>query len=189
MVRKSLVLLIAVVALLSIGTLIVAAQDAQPTMPPTGQGMMGGMQSMGMNGMRGMGGRGMMMGMDDMPGVTAVAEALGMEPAALVEALQSGQTLAQIAEAQGVDIQTVTDAMLSTAQTHLADLVAAGTLTQAQADEHLAFMHDHMDDMPMFSGEGCAMMGAMHSMGMHDRGYMGGMHGMSGHPAGMGWNG
>ncbi|MBE2272478.1 MAG: hypothetical protein IAE80_29860 [Anaerolinea sp.] len=169
MARKSLVQLIAVIALLSFGVLVVAAQDDQPNTPPFGYGMMGGMHN-------GMGrGHGMMWGATDMPGMTAVAEVLGMEPAALIETLQAGQTLAQIAETQGVELQTVYDAMLTAAQTHMADLVVAGTLTQAEADEHLTYVQDHLAEMPMFSGADCAVMGAMQGMG-----HMGSMHGMGG---------
>jgi len=181
MIRKSFVLMIVVVALLTIGALFVAAQDDQPTAPQCGYGMMADMPGMGM--MMGHG-RGMMLGMDDMPGMTAVAEALGMESDALIEALHSGQTLAQIAEDQGVDVQAVTDAMFAAAETHLAELVAAGTLTQAQADDHLATMHDHLADMPMVSGTGCSLMGGMQGMdgmgGMmeYGRGMMGRGHGM-----------
>lgn len=183
MARKSLLLLIAVIALLSVGVLVAAAQDDPPNTPPFGFGMMGGMhQGMG----RGQG----MMWDADRPGMTAVAEALGMEPAALIEALHAGQTLTQIAEAQGVDVQAVTDAMLAAAEAHLAELVAAGTLTQEQADEHLAAMGDHVTDMPMFTGEGCSMMGAMQGMGhmngMHGMHGMGGMSGMMGRGHGMG---
>lgn len=165
MVRKSLLLMIVVLALLSIGVLIVAAQEDEPTTPPFGQGMMGGMG--------GMMHRGMMMGTGDMPGMTAIAEALGMEPNALVEALHSGQTLAQIAEAQGVELQAVTDAMLAAAEGHVAELVAAGTLTQEQADEHLAYLQEHLAEMPMFSREGCAMMGGMGMMHHGHGGRMG----------------
>ena len=79
MMRKLFVLVFAVVALLSIGVLFVAAQDDQPVAPQCGYGMMEGMTGMhGMGSMMGQG-RGMMLGMDDMPGMTAVAEALGME--------------------------------------------------------------------------------------------------------------
>lgn len=173
MMRKSFVLMIAVIALLSFGVLVVAAQDDQPNTPPFGYGMMGGMHD-------GMGrGHGMMWGAD-MPGMTAVAEALDMEPAALIEILQSGQTLAQIAEMQGVELQTVYDAMLTAAQTHMAELVAAGTLTQAEADEHFAYMQDHLAEMPMFSGAGCPMMGNMQGMR-----HMNGMSGMMGYGHGM----
>ncbi len=171
MMRKSFVLLLVVLVLLSLGVVIAAAQDDQPT-PLPGHGMMGH-------------GRGMMMGMGNMPGMAAVADALGMEADALIAALQSGQTLAEIAEAQGVDVQVVTDAMFAAAETHLAALVAAGTLTQAQADEHLAYMSDHMAEMPMFSGAGCSMMGSMPGMGRMG-GMMGQGQGMMGRGHGMG---
>lgn len=165
MIRKSFPLLLVVLALLSVGVVMAAAQDNQPTTPPFGRGMMGH-------------GQGMMIGMGGMSGMTTVAEALNLEPSALIAALQSGQTLAQIAETQGIELQTVTDAMLAAAQRHMADLVAAGTLTQEEADEHLAYMSDHITEMPMFSGAGCQMMG------------MNGMGGMLEHRHGMrmGWN-
>lgn len=182
MLRKSFVILIAVVALISVGVLVAAAQSDDPQTPPFGHGIMGGMM-MG----RGHG----MMGSGDMPMITVVAEALGLEQDALIEAFQSGQSLADIAEAQGVELQDVYDAMLSRAETHMADMVSGGYLTQEQADEHLAWMRDNMSEMPMFSGEGFGRMGMRHNMmggGMmgHGHGMMGG--GMMGGERGMGWH-
>lgn len=189
MLRKSFVLVLALVVLVSAGVFVAAAQTGDPEPTPFvpgwmhrgddsefGRGMMGSRVMMG----HGFGG---MMGNDDHAGFAVVAEALGLEPAALVEALQSGQTLADIAEAQGVELQTVYAAMIATAEAHMAQMVEAGYLTQEQADEHLVYMRDHIAEMPMFSGEGCQMMN-MHAVGgmmQHGRGMMG--RGMTG------WNG
>jgi hypothetical protein len=85
---------------------------------------------MGGHGGRGHGGFGI--------GSGAVAEALGMEEEDLREALRDGQTLSQIAEAQGVDVQVVIDAMVAELRTHLDERVADGDLTQEEADERLA---------------------------------------------------
>lgn len=71
-------------------------------------------------------------------GSGVVADALGMEEDALREALRDGQTLAEIAEAQGVDVQAVIDAMVAELSTRLDEKVADGDLTQEEADERLA---------------------------------------------------
>jgi uncharacterized protein YidB (DUF937 family) len=48
-------------------------------------------------------------------GVSAAAEALGMSPSELRSALRDGQTIADVAEERGVDLQTVIDAMVAEA--------------------------------------------------------------------------
>lgn len=145
MLRKSLILLVLLAALISASVFVVSAQsdDPEPTPFALGHMHMGGM-----------------MGDEAMPMLSVAAEALGLEQDALIEALHSGQTLAQIAEAQGVELATVQEAILTGAENHMAEMVTAGVLTQEQADEHLAQMHDNIDAMPMFSSDGsCPMMG------------------------------
>jgi hypothetical protein len=71
------------------------------------------------------------------PGLGAAAEALGLTEDELHEALAGGQTLAEVAAAEGVDLQTVIDAMVADAAEHLAAEVEAGDLTQEEADARL----------------------------------------------------
>jgi hypothetical protein len=72
------------------------------------------------------------------PGLEAAADAIGISVEDLRAALVDGETLAQVAEANGVDVQVVIDAMVADAQEHLAEKVAAGDLTQEEADVRLA---------------------------------------------------
>ncbi len=65
------------------------------------------------------------------------AEALGMTQADLQTQLQSGKTLAQVAQEKGVTTQTLVDALLAQPKADLAQQVASGRITQAQADEEL----------------------------------------------------
>lgn len=64
----------------------------------------------------------------------AAAGALGITADELSSALRDGQTLAELAAANGVDEQAVIDAALAAADTKLDEAVAAGALTQEQAD-------------------------------------------------------
>jgi uncharacterized protein YidB (DUF937 family) len=66
-----------------------------------------------------------------------MAEALGMTTEELVSELQDGKTVAEVAEAQGVDLDTVVDAVLAEIEERLDTLVEEGRLTQEQADERL----------------------------------------------------
>src|SRR3954454_21105022 len=66
---------------------------------------------------------------------TVAATAIGISEADLRTALESGQSLAEVATAHGVDPQKVIDALVADAQTHLAADVASGRITQAEADE------------------------------------------------------
>lgn len=86
----------------------------------------------------GRGGRGGPGGLK-LPGVhqamfDAAAQALNLTADELMTQLRSGQTLAQLAQANNTTEQAVTDAALAAAKTQLDQAVAAGTLTQAQAD-------------------------------------------------------
>ena len=82
--------------------------------------------------------------------------------------LQSGKSLAAIAEAQNVEISTVKDVLTSEFKAHLDEEVAAGKHTQAEADAKLEQFTSRLDDMVnRVRPEG----------GMRD----GGRHGHSGH--------
>lgn len=189
MLHKAFALFLVFVALISVGALVAAAQADDPQPEPFAPGWMhmggDGTFSPGMMGGRGMMGQGMgnMMGNNGAVVMSLVAESLGLEQDAFVEALHTGQTLAEIAEAQGVELQAVYDAMIAGAEAHMADRVAAGDITQEQADDHLSWVSDNIAEMPMFSGVGFGS----GMMGMHGHGMMG--NGMMGHGRGMGWNG
>ena len=70
----------------------------------------------------------------------------GIEVDALREALVGGSTLADVAEANGVDPQVVVDALLADVEAHLAEEVAEGELTQEEADERLAEAAERIAD-------------------------------------------
>lgn len=65
------------------------------------------------------------------------AEAIGIDESALRDALRDGQTLAQVAEANGVERQAVIDALVTDVQEHLDDAVADGRLDEAEVAERL----------------------------------------------------
>lgn len=104
------------------------------TLPTRGEGGPGGH-----------GGRGGHLGRG--PGFEAAAEALGLEADAVKEALRDGTTIADLAEQQGVDVQTVIDAMVAEAQERIAQAVENGRLTQEQADERLADITERITDV------------------------------------------
>ena len=72
------------------------------------------------------------------PGMDVAAQALGMTADELHTALKGGQTLAQVAESKGVNVQVVVDALIASATNHINEKVASGDITQAEADEKLA---------------------------------------------------
>lgn len=168
--RRSMIILGTVAILVIVGVFTVAAQNDTTTV--SCPGMMHSRHSMMMGGGFG---NGMMMDDDADTMLAAAAKVLGIDPTELVAKLHGGQTLAQIAEVQGVKEQAIYDAMLAQAKEHLDAQVTAGTLTQAQADAHLQWMQDHIAAMPMFgSGAGaCAGLNNMPGTGMMGRGMMG----------------
>jgi len=72
--------------------------------------------------------------------IVIAADVLGLEQADLVADLRAGQTIAEVAEAQGVALDTLVDAVMVERSAWLNQAVAAGRLTQAQADARLATM-------------------------------------------------
>lgn len=71
-------------------------------------------------------------------GLATVADAIGITSDDLADALALGQTIAKVAEANGVEPQAVVDAVVAEIQAHLSDEVAEGELTQEEADAKLA---------------------------------------------------
>ena len=80
-------------------------------------------------------------------GLDAAATALGLSQEDLRSALEGGQTLADVARAQGVDPQTVIDAMVAEARAHLDEEVASGEHTQEEADQKLAEITERTTDV------------------------------------------
>ncbi|MEK7426472.1 MAG: hypothetical protein AAB131_21815 [Actinomycetota bacterium] len=80
-------------------------------------------------------------------GIDTAATAIGVTVDELHSALQDGQTIAEVAASEGVDVQTVIDAMVAEAQAHLAERVTAGDLTQDEADAKLAEITTRITDV------------------------------------------
>lgn len=68
------------------------------------------------------------------------AEILGMTAEELQAAIDAGQNFQEIAESKGITQEQMQEKMQTQMKAHLSELVAAGTITQAQMDEHLARM-------------------------------------------------
>ncbi len=71
-------------------------------------------------------------------GNEAVAELLGLTPEELRDAKDAGTSLAEIAQSQGVAVDEVIQTIVDEKAEHLAEEVAEGDLTQAEADARLA---------------------------------------------------
>lgn len=68
----------------------------------------------------------------------AAAQILGMSAEELRTQLHSGQSLAQIAQARGISVETLVAGLVSAAETQIAQAVQEGRLTEAQAAEQRA---------------------------------------------------
>jgi hypothetical protein len=97
-----------------------------------GMGMRGGMGPM--QGRRGG------MGDPQQSLVAVAADTLGMTQADLIAQLEGGKTIAQVAEERNVALNTIVDTFVATRQARMTEAVAAGRMTQAQADAMLATM-------------------------------------------------
>ena len=97
-----------------------------------------------------------------------VADVLGLTTDELRTRLQGGESLADIAEAEGVDVQAVVDAIVAEHDERLDQAVADGRITQEQADERAATLEEHAQDM--VDGTLEARMGGMRGPGGHRHG-------------------
>jgi hypothetical protein len=114
-----------------------------------------------------------------------LAEALGMTTEELYAAQTAGQTVAEIAAAQGVELADVVAAVVAPRAERLAQSVADGYLTQEQADAMLAAMTEqmtlHFESLGLGYGGGCGMGGGGRFGTSDDAGTFGGR----GHRGGM----
>ena len=78
--------------------------------------------------------------------MSAAAKALGISERKLFTQLRNGKSLEQIAKAQGKDYADVKAAVRDAVKTELDEAVKDGRLTQAQADDMLEHLTDHLDD-------------------------------------------
>jgi hypothetical protein len=79
--------------------------------------------------------------------LSAAADYLGLSEAELRTKLNTGQTLAEIAKARGKSVDGLKQAILDEAEKNLDQLVEDGELTRPEADEMLARMKSHIDDL------------------------------------------
>ncbi|MFZ5909643.1 MAG: hypothetical protein ACOYYU_06480 [Chloroflexota bacterium] len=130
-----------VLMLLAVGAYGVTTVYADDTNPPQPSG------ERGPGGPRG--GRGL-----DGAALEAVAGVLGMSADDLSAALESGKTLQELAEAAGVDMQEVKDAMSAvraeSMRERIAQALADGTITQEHADWLLEGLEKGFLDGPGF---------------------------------------
>ncbi len=152
------------------GGIALAQGSATPTpaAPAAGCGMTGGGYGVGMRGGSNM--------------FTVVAELLGLTPAQLTAELQSGKTLLEVAQAHGKTAQEVVAAVMAPRIEQINAAVAAGRLTQAQADQMIATMTENMTEM-LESGACTGTCGA--GLGQQGQGTTGGRGGMMGGRGGM----
>ena len=73
-----------------------------------------------------------------------LAEHLDMTVDELVGELQAGKTVAEMAEARGVELQTLVDAIVADRAEFLSQAVAEGRMTQEQADGMLSHMEEEI---------------------------------------------
>lgn len=106
---------------------------------PRGDGPRGGQRG---DGLRGGGDETRMDGMRQ--GLELAAETLGLTVDELRTALREGDTLAQVAEEQGVAVEDLVDALVAAAEERLAEAVADGRITEERADEMAATISERI---------------------------------------------
>jgi hypothetical protein len=120
--------MLAVIALMSLGT-AAFAQGPATTPPALGRGL--GMGPAGFGGPQN-------------SLVAVAAKVLGIDQTALVAELNSGKTIAEVANAKGVALDKIVDAFVEPRAAALKSAVDAKRITPAQADSALAEMKTHV---------------------------------------------
>lgn len=82
-----------------------------------------------------------------MPAAEAIAEAAGVTVEELHEARHDGQSLAEIAAAQGISRETLIDRLVALAEERLDKAVTAGRLTAERAEERKADLEERIGTM------------------------------------------
>lgn len=126
-------LAVATLAGLTLGGLSVTAASAQETEDSTQASTVDGEYSEG---------RGHRGGCD----LEAAAVAIGIDEADLRAALDGGDSIADIAEANGVEVDSVIEAMVEAKASRIDEKVAEGRITQEEADEKLADLEARVTD-------------------------------------------
>lgn len=93
-------------------------------------------------------------GLERLDVLEAAAAYLGLTPAALHDRLGAGDSLADVAEAEGKDVAGLQDALVARAASVLAAAVAAGDLTDARRDAALARIRGSVDELVAGAGRG-----------------------------------
>lgn len=76
----------------------------------------------------------------------AAAEAIGIDETELRDALDGGESIADVAEANGVSVDAVIDALVEDKAEQIAEKVESGRITQDEADQKLADAEDKITD-------------------------------------------
>ncbi len=151
--------------------------SAQSQTPPAGTASP---LTPGKRGPGGAGGFKMRFGTQANSPMAVAAKVLGIDEAALRTELQSGKTIADVAKAKGIDSAKIISAIVDAQKADVAQAVADGKLTQAQADQILADAETHATNHVNSS----KLMGPGGRGGKGGHGGMGGMGGpMAGDPA------
>ncbi len=79
-------------------------------------------------------------------GSEIVQDLLGLTQEEIREALQSGQTLADLAETNGVSTDALVDAIVAGAEANIAEKLEAGDITQDRADNILEGLEEKIED-------------------------------------------
>ena len=80
-------------------------------------------------------------------GTGVLADVLGLDGSEIRDALKGGSTIADLAAEQGVSVDDVVDALVAQAEQRVAAALESGRIDQEKADEILANVEQHAEDI------------------------------------------
>jgi uncharacterized protein YidB (DUF937 family) len=79
--------------------------------------------------------------------IAFIADAIGIDPAELLAALADGRTIADVAQDNGVEVESVVDAIVAELRDRLDEAVENGWLTEDEADERATELEDRVTEL------------------------------------------
>jgi uncharacterized protein YidB (DUF937 family) len=79
--------------------------------------------------------------------IAFIADVIGIDPAELLAALADGRTIADVAQDNGVEVESVVEAIVAELRDRLDEAVESGWLTQDEADERATELEERVTEL------------------------------------------
>lgn len=110
-------------------------------------------------------------GFNRQPAFQFKADALGLTVEQLKQELDSGKNFLDIAKEKGITPEQFHEKMEAQMKIRFDEMVKAGTITQAEADQRIKFMEERQQNCPMFNSDASSTPGFGYGFGQRKMGF------------------